>query len=350
MEPTKSKEQMLADIARALVAAEKGLLAMDESNPTCNKRFAQFGIPQTPEARRDYRELIVTTPGLGKYISGAILYDETIRQRTNDGGSFIDKLTEAGIIPGIKVDMGITDLAGFPGEKVTEGLDGLRARLNECALMGLRFAKWRAVISIGNGMPTDACIATNMQALAQYASLCQEAGIMPIVEPEVLMEGDHTIEQCAEVAEKVLHVLFEQLYKQRIDLGGMLLKPNMVMAGKDCPEQNTITEVAEATVKCLMKCVPVEVPGIAFLSGGQSSELATYHLNEMNRLYKSSMPWALTFSFSRAIQMPALEIWKGKEENKVLAQQELLYRAKCNSEARWGGYDFAVVPVSDVAH
>jgi fructose-bisphosphate aldolase class I len=345
MEPKKSEAHTLAKTAQALVAADKGLLAMDESNPTCNKRFAQFGIPQTPEARRQYRDLIVTTPDLGKYISGAILYDETIRQRTNDGTSFIDKLLHAGIIPGIKADLGITDLAGFPGEKVTQGLDGLRSRLSEYVGMGLRFAKWRAVISIGNGIPTDSCIADNMQTLSEYAALCQEAGIMPIVEPEVLMDGDHSIEQCAEVTEKVLHVLFGELYKQRIDLDGMLLKPNMVTAGKSSIKQNTITEVAEATVKCLLKCVPAEVPGIAFLSGGQSSELATYHLNEMSRLYKSSAPWALTFSFSRAIQLPALEIWKGREENKVAAQQELLYRAKCNSEARWGDYGFAVVPV-----
>ena len=347
MEPKISVAHTVADTARELVAAGKGLLAMDESNPTCNKRFAQFGIPQTLEARRDYRELIVTTPGLGQYISGAILYDETIRQTTSDGASFIDKLLQVVIIPGIKVDMGATDLAGFPGEKVTEGLDGLRKRLNEYAGMGLRFAKWRAVISIGNGMPTDTCIANNMQALAQYAALCQEAGIMPIVEPEVLMDGDHSMEQCAEVTEKVLNALFHQLYKQRIDLEGILLKPNMIMAGENSLEKNSVQEVATATVKCLLRCVPPAVPGVAFLSGGQSSELATSHLNEMNRFYRSSLPWALTFSFSRAIQLPALEIWKGIKENKVPAQEELLYRAKCNSMARRGEYDLAVVPVPD---
>jgi fructose-bisphosphate aldolase class I len=333
---------ILASTAAALVVAGKGLLAMDESTPTCNKRFALYGIEQTSEARRKYRDLIVTTRGLSDYISGAILYDETIRQCTNDGNSFIATLVNAGIIPGIKVDMGTTDLAGFPGEKVTEGLDGLRVRLAEYAGMGLRFAKWRAVISIGNGMPTDTCIVDNMQRLAEYAALCQEAGIMPIVEPEVLMDGDHNIEQCSDVTEKVLHILFEQLHNHRIYLGGMLLKPNMVMAGKESAKQNTITEVAEATVECLLKSVPAEVPGIVFLSGGQSSEQATGHLNEMNRIYKSSVPWALTFSFSRAIQLPALKIWKGRDENISLAQQELLYMAKCNSEARKVEFDAKV--------
>jgi len=344
MEDATEKIQVLKDTAKELVAAYKGLLAMDESTPTCNKRFAQFGIPQTAKARRDYRELILTTPDLGKYISGAILYDETIRQHTIDGSSFIDLVIKAGIIPGIKVDLGTTDMAGFSGEKITEGLDGLRNRLNEYVGMGLRFAKWRAVISIGNMIPTEACIATNMQILAQYAALCQEAGIMPIIEPEVLMEGDHGIRQCSEVTEKVLKTLFAELYKQRIDLEGMLLKPNMVLAGKNCNDKNNARVVAEATVDCLLQCVPAAVPGVAFLSGGQTSEMATNHLNEMNRLFKSRIPWALTFSFSRAIQLPALEIWKGKEENAIPAQQELCYQAKCNSDARWGEFDFAVKP------
>ena len=338
------KIQAVRDTAKALAAGHKGLLAMDESTPTCNKRFAQFGIPETEEARRDYRELILTTPDLGKYISGAILYEETIRQHAGDGSSFIDLAVKAGIIPGIKVDSGTTDLAGFPGEKITGGLDGLRTRLNEYAGMGLRFAKWRAVISIGNGIPTEECIATNMQILAQYATLCQEAGIMPIVEPEVLMDGDHTIAQCSTVTERVLKTLFNELYKQGMDIEGMLLKPNMVSAGKKSKEKNSVTEVAEATLKCLLRCVPAAVPGVAFLSGGQSSELAAYHLNSMNRLFKSQAPWALTFSFSRAIQLPALEVWKGKEENKIPAQQELCYRAKCCSDARWGNYAFAVEP------
>ncbi len=338
------KIQGARDTAKQLVAAYKGLLAMDESNPTCNKRFAQFGIPETAEARRDYRELILTTPDLGKYISGAILYDETIRQQTSDGSSFIDLVIKAGIIPGIKVDLGTTDMAGFPGEKITEGLDGLRERLNEYAGMGLRFAKWRAVISIGNGIPTETCIATNMQILAQYAALCQEAGIMPIVEPEVLMDGDHSIMQCYDVTESVLKTLFYELYKQGVDLEGMLLKPNMVLTGKNSIEKSSVTEVADATVKCLLECVPAAVPGVAFLSGGQDGEMATNRLNEMNRIFKSRIPWALTFSFSRAIQLPVLEIWKGKEENKIPAQQELCYRAKGNSDARWGQFDFAVEP------
>jgi fructose-bisphosphate aldolase class I len=344
MEDTNVKKQAVRDTATELVASNKGLLAMDESTPTCNKRFTQFGIPETAEARRDYRALILTTPDLSKYISGAILYDETIRQQASDGSSFIDLAIKAGIIPGIKVDLGTTDMAGFPGEKITMGLDGLRDRLNEYAGMGLRFAKWRAVISIGNGIPTETCIATNMQILAQYAALCQEAGIMPIVEPEVLMHGEHSIKQCFEVTEKVLKGLFDELYKQRVDLEGMLLKPNMVLAGKNSIEKNSVTEVAEATVKCLLRCVPAAVPGIAFLSGGQDGQMATNHLNEMNRLFKSRKPWALTFSFSRAIQLPVLDIWKGKEENRVAAQTELLYRAKGNSDARWGEYDFAVMP------
>ena len=338
------KKQVFIDTAKALVASYKGLLAMDESTPTCNKRFAKFGIPETAEARREYRELILTTPDLGKYISGAILYDETIRQQASDGSSFVDLVLKAGIIPGIKVDLGTTDMAGFPGEKITMGLDGLRNRLNEYAGMGLRFAKWRAVISIGNGIPTETCIATNMQILAQYAALCQEAGIMPIVEPEVLMDGAHTIDQCVETTERVLKSLFDELYKQRVDLEGMLLKPNMVLAGKNSTEKNSVAQVADVTVKCLLQCVPATVPGVAFLSGGQDSKMATQHLNEMNRLFKSRMPWALAFSFSRAIQLPALTIWKGKKENASAAQQELCYQAKSNSDACRGEYDFTRKP------
>ena len=347
MEGVSVKVQAIRDTAKALVAGYKGLLAMDESTPTCNKRFEQFGILLTPDARRDYRELILTTPNLGKYISGVILYDETIRQQTSEGSSFIDLALNAGIIPGIKVDHGTTDMAGFPGEKITMGLDGLRDRLNEYAGMGLRFAKWRAVLSIGNEVPTNSCIATNMQALAQYAILCQEAGIVPIIEAEVLMQGDHSIKKCSEVTEKVLKTLFTELYNQRVDLEGMLLKPNMVLAGKNSIEKNSVTEVAESTVKCLLQCVPASVPGIAFLSGGQDGVLATNHLNEMNRLFKSRAPWSLTFSFSRAIQLPVLAIWKGRQENIIPAQLELCYRAKGNSDARWGVYDFAVMPEAD---
>ena len=330
------------DVARALVADDKGLLAMDESNPTCNKRFAKLGIPQTEETRRAYRDLIVTTPGLGESISGAILYDETIRQQTNDGRSFIKALADAAIIPGIKVDMGAKDLAAFPGEKVTEGLDGLRERLAEYKEMGARFAKWRAVIVIGNGIPTRTGIEVNAHALARYAALCQEVGLVPIVEPEVLMDGDHTMERCGDVTEGVLRMVFAQLDRQRVMLEGMLLKPNMVLPGLNCPHQESADEVAEATVNCFLRAVPAAVPGIAFLSGGQSAALASARLNAMNVRFKSRMPWALAFSFSRAIQQPALEIWRGEEINVQTAQKALLQRARCNQAARRGEYTAAM--------
>ena len=258
--------QELINTAIALVACDKGLLAMDESNPTCNKRFARLGIPQTVEARRSYRELIVTTPGLGEFISGAILYDETIRQSTKNGIPFIKVITDAGIIPGIKVDTGAKDMAGHPGEKITEGLDGLRERLREYVQMGARFAKWRAVIAIGQGIPSRGCIEANAQALARYAALCQEAGLVPIVEPEVLMDGEHTLEHCRKVTEEVLRTVFNQLYAQGVMLEGMLLKPNMVLPGLTCPKQETVDEVADATVRCLLRTVPAAVPGIMFLS------------------------------------------------------------------------------------
>jgi len=331
--------QELNDTARALVADDKGLLAMDESNPTCNKRFAALGIPQTEQARRDYRELIVTTPGLGECISGAILFDETIHQQLRDGTPFIKAISDAGIIPGIKVDTGAKDMAGFPGEKVTEGLDGLRERLAEYAQMGLRFAKWRAVIVIDERIPSQACIEANAQALARYAALCQEAGLVPIVEPEVLMEGQHTLERCREVTEQVLRTVFSQLYAQRVLLEGLILKPNMVLPGLACPRQETAEQVADATVECLLRAVPAAIPGIAFLSGGQSAELASARLNAMNVRFKSRMPWALAFSFSRAIQQPALEIWKGNPANGLAAQQALLKRARCNLAARRGDYN-----------
>ena len=334
--------QTLIDTARTLVAGDKGLLAMDESNPTCNKRFAKLGIPQTEEARRAYRELIVTTPGLAESISGAILYDETIRQQKKDGTPFVKALVEAQIIPGIKVDTGAKDMAGHPGEKVTEGLDGLRKRLAEYSEMGARFAKWRAVIVIGDGLPSRGCIEANAQALARYSALCQEAGIVPVVEPEVLMDGEHTLEQCAKVTEEVLHVVFGQLYSQRVMLDGMILKPNMVLPGLTCREQEAVDEVADATVRCLLRAVPAAVPGIAFLSGGQSGELASARLNAMNVRFKSRMPWALAFSFARAIQQPALEIWQGKEANLSTAQRALVHRAKCNRAARRGEYTAAM--------
>jgi fructose-bisphosphate aldolase class I len=334
--------QELTDTAKALVAGDKGLLAMDESNPTCNKRFAKLGIPQTVEARRAYRELIVTTPGLGACISGAILYDETIRQQKKDGTPFVKAIAEAGIIPGIKVDAGAKDLAGHPGEQVTEGLDGLRGRLAEYAQLGARFAKWRAVITIGADIPSRACIEANTHALARYAALCQEAGLVPIVEPEVLMDGDHTLEQCARVTEQVLHTVFGQLYAQGVMLGGMLLKPNMVLPGLECARQESVEQVADATVNCFLRTVPAAVPGIMFLSGGQPAELASARLNAMNLRFKSRMPWALGFSYSRAIQQPALEIWKGDDSRSPAAQQALFHRADCNRAARRGEYSAAM--------
>ena len=334
--------QKLIDTAKALVEDDKGLLAMDESNPTCNKRFARLGIPQTEEARRAYRELILTTPGLGECISGVILYDETIRQQKKDGTPFLKVITDAGIIPGIKVDTGAKDMAGHPGEKITEGLDGIRDRLAEYFQMGARFAKWRAVITVGDGIPSRGCIEANAHALARYAALCQEAGLVPIVEPEVLMDGEHTLERCWDVTEEVLRTVFNQLYIQQVMLEGMLLKPNMVLPGLTCPKQETVDEVADATVRCLLRAVPAAVPGIAFLSGGQSSELASARLNAMNVRFKSRIPWALAFSFGRAIQQPALEIWHGKETNVLAAQQALVHRARCNLAARRGEYDAAM--------
>jgi fructose-bisphosphate aldolase class I len=332
----------LVDTARALVADDKGLLAMDESNPTCNKRFASLGIPQTEEARRSYRELIVTTPGLGESISGAILYDETIRQQKKDGTPFLKAISEAGIIPGIKVDSGAKEMAGHPGEKITEGLDGLRDRLAEYSHMGARFAKWRAVIAVGDGLPSRGCIEANTQALARYAALCQEAGLVPVVEPEVLMDGEHTLERCCAVTEEVLRTVFNQLYVQRVMLEGLILKPNMVLPGLACAKQAEVDVVADATVMCLLRAVPAAVPGIAFLSGGQSPELASARLNAMNVRFKSRLPWALAFSFSRAIQQPALEIWRGEQANTTAAQQALLHRARCNRAARQGKYTAAM--------
>ena len=334
--------QMLTDTAKALVADDKGLLAMDESNPTCNKRFAKLDISQTVEARRAYRELIITTHGLGESISGVILYDETIRQQKKDGTPFLNVLGDAGIIPGIKVDTGAKDLAAHPGEKITEGLDGLRERLKEYCQMGARFAKWRAVIAIGEGIPTRSCIEANAHALARYATLCQEAGLVPIVEPEVLMDGGHTLERCRVVTEEVLRIVFTQLNCQRVLLEGMILKPNMVLPGLTCPTQASVDEVANLTVKSLWRTVPAAVPGIAFLSGGQTAELASARLNVMNLRFKSQLPWALSFSFARAIQQPALDIWRGEEANVTAAQRALLNRARCNQSARRGEYTAAM--------
>jgi fructose-bisphosphate aldolase class I len=314
--------QMLRDTANLLFADHKGLLAMDESNGTCNKRFEKLGIPQTVEARRAYRELIVTTPGLGESIGGAILYDETIRQKTEDGTPFVKILTEAGITPGIKVDTGARDLAAHPSEKVTEGLDGLRDRLDEYFQMGARFAKWRAVIAIGDGLPSWGCIEANAHALARYAALCQEAGLVPVVEPEIIMDGEHTLEQCREVTDEVLR--------------------NMVLPGISCTIQPTLDEVADATVNCFLRAVPAAVPAIAFLSGGQPAELASARLNAMSVRFKSRLPWALAFSFARAIQQPALELWKGQESKVLAAQKALYHRARCNQAARRGEYSQAM--------
>ena len=326
-------KELLTAAAAALVADHKGLLAMDESNGTCNKRFALLGIPQTEEARRDWRSLLVTTPNLGAYISGAILYDETIRQRMKDGALIISAIIHAGIIPGIKVDKGAKAMAGHPGEKVTEGLDGLRERLSEYAEMGARFAKWRAVFTIGEGVPTRSCIEANASALARYAALCQEAGLVPVVEPEVLMDGTHGLQKCFAITEQVLRIVFNQLYQQGIFLQGMILKPNMVLPGLSSTQLPGIDEVATATVQCLVQSVPAAVAGIAFLSGGQPGELATARLNAMHAQFSSKLPWPLTFSFARALQQPAMETWQGNEANRSDAQQALYHRAKCNHAA-----------------
>jgi len=330
--------QKLIDTAQAMVADNKGLLAIDESTGTCDKRFAEHDIPQTVEMRRAYRELLITTPGIAKSISGMILFDETIRQKTEDDTPFIKVLTEAGIIPGIKVDMGAKALAGHPGEKVTEGLDGLRERLKEYFEMGARFAKWRAVIVIDDDLPSHSGLEANAHALARYAALCQEAGLVPIVEPEVLMDGTHSLERCREVSEEALREVFVQLNRQRVLLEGIILKPNMILPGLKCTEQASVDEVADATIQSLFRTVPAAVPGIAFLSGGQSAELASERLNLMNVRFKSQMPWQLSFSYGRAIQQPALGIWQGKEANVSAAQSALLHRAECNRMARRGEY------------
>ncbi|MEP7383932.1 MAG: class I fructose-bisphosphate aldolase [Gemmatimonadota bacterium] len=332
----------LSDTAATLASGGKGLLAADESTPTCNKRFAALGIPQTEELRRRYRELLIRTPDLAASISGVILYDETIRQRTSDGTPFVEAITAAGLIPGIKVDAGAKALAGFPGEKVTEGLDGLRDRLVEYARMGARFAKWRAVFAIGDGIPSRGCIEANAMTLARYAGLCQEANLVPMVEPEVLMTGDHSLERCREVTEAVLHAVFAQLHEQRVSLEGAILKPNMVLPGANCPEETSVDEVADATVQALLRSVPAALPVVAFLSGGQSATLASARLNAMHVRSGSRLPWALTFSFSRALQQPALDLWRGEATNVVAAQQALAHRARCNRAANLGEYTAAL--------
>ena len=329
--------QTLAKTVQAMVTTGKGILAIDESLPTIKKRFTDIGVESTEQTRRDYRELLITTPGSEAYLSGMILFDETIRQSTTDGLPFPEVMLRAGIMPGIKVDAGAKALAGHPGEKVTEGLDSLRERLAEYKMLGAKFAKWRAVIIIGEGIPSTSCIEANIHGLARYAALCQEADIVPIVEPEVLMDGDHTIERCFAVTEATLKALFHQIYKQKVVLQHTVLKVNMVLPGQACTKQASYAEVAEATVTCLLNAVPAAIAGIAFLSGGQSAEDATIHLNTMNNTYRN-LPWPLSFSYGRALQAPCLAAWQGKSENILAAQTALLYREKCNSQACLGEY------------
>lgn len=329
------RAQELAATAKALMADDHGLLAMDESIATCDRRFEAHGIVRTPEKRRDYRELLLGTPGLDRYISGAILCDETFRQDQAGGGTMLELAARGHIIPGIKVDNGTVDMALHRGEKVTEGLDGLRQRLVFYRAKGARFAKWRSVATIDEACPSRGCLAANAMGLAGYAGLCQEAGLVPIVEFEVLMDGDHSLERCYWVTEKALHTLFEALYAQRVDFGGLLLKPNMVLPAKGCPMQDGVDVVADATVRCLLGAVPASVPGIAFLSGGQPFEQATARLNEMHVRHKA-LPWRLTFSFSRALQDPVLALWKGEAANETQAQRALLVRAAANSAASMG--------------
>jgi fructose-bisphosphate aldolase, class I len=323
----------LHETARAIVADHKGILAADESTGTIKKRFDSIGVESTEENRRFYRQLLFTTPGMEESIGGVILYDETIRQSVDDGTSLPEVLASKGVIPGIKVDTGAHDLAGFPGEKVTEGLDGLRARFAEYRELGARFAKWRAVITIGEGIPTDACVRANAHALARYAALSQEASIVPIVEPEVLMDGDHSLEVCWEATTRTLHETFDALYDVGLDLQGMLLKPNMVISGKDCPQQASADEIARATVDSFRGVVPAAVPGIVFLSGGQSEVEATENLNAINRV---GGPWALSFSYGRALQQSALLAWGGDAANADAAQAVFVHRARMNALAAAG--------------
>jgi fructose-bisphosphate aldolase class I len=330
----------LHETARELLADNRGILAADESSGTIEKRFDSISLESTEENRRAYRDMLFTTPGLEEFVSGVILYDETIRQSASDGTAFAKLLAEKGIVPGIKVDTGAKPLAGAPGETVTEGLDGLRERLQEYKELGARFAKWRAVITIGDGLPTSYCIHTNAHALGRYAALCQEAGIVPIVEPEVLMDADNDIETCCRATSRTLHAVFHELYHQRIDLEGMLLKPNMIISGKGSPTQASAEEVAEWTIKCFREHVPAGVPGIVFLSGGQSDEQASQNLNAINLLSHSlgPQPWVLSFSYGRALQAPALEAWGGEAANVEAGQSYLALRARNNSAAVAGRY------------
>jgi fructose-bisphosphate aldolase class I len=334
------KTAELETIARRLVAPGKGILAADESTPTIKKRFDTISTDATQESRRSYRELLLTTEGAEAFISGVILFDETLRQAAADGRPFPELLAQKGIIAGIKVDKGAKALAGFEGEKVTEGLDGLRERLKAYSALGARFAKWRAVITIGEAIPSRYCLGANAHALARYAGLCQEAGLVPIVEPEVLMDGAHDIGRCRDVTAAALQALFDALFDHCVYLEGILLKPNMVLSGKECPTQAGVEEVAQTTVRCFRQVVPAAVPGIVFLSGGQSSELATQHLNAMNAM--GPHPWELSFSYGRALQEHALKAWGGKAANVAAAQKKFYRRAQLNSAARFGKYTVAM--------
>lgn len=331
----------LADTAQALVASGKGILAADETVPTVTKRFDAQKIKSTPDSRRTYREMFFTTSSIGEFISGVILQDETIHQKSSQGIAMAEVLSRQGILPGIKVDNGTKLLAGSSAEKITEGLDGLRDRLKEYLELGARFAKWRAVITVSDMLPSMSCVNVNAHALARYAALCQEQGIVPIVEPEVLMDGSHSIERCEEVTSAVLHSVFNALFDQKVYLEGMLLKPNMVISGKECVKQATVEEVATATLRCLRRHVPSAVPGIVFLSGGQDHLAATRHLNAINQS-EGSKPWKLSFSYGRALQDEALKVWRGNDENLKAGQRAFYHRAKCDSAAALGGYAVAM--------
>ena len=333
--------EKLESTAREMVSGGRGILAMDESTGTCTSRFEKLGVPSTEENRLSYRSMLVTAEGLSEFISGAILFDETIRQSVDGETPFAAYLNDAGIVPGIKVDTGAKALAGHPGEKVTEGLDGLRERLQVYVSLGARFAKWRAVITIGDGIPSDACLMANAHGLARYAALCQEADVVPIVEPEVLMDGGHSIEQCRDVTHRTLKTVFDQLDNQGVALSGIVLKPNMVLSGKECTEQASVEEVARQTVDCFLDCVPASVPGVAFLSGGQTDEQATQHLNKMNQL-GLNLPWYLTFSYGRALQQAPMKAWSGDNSKTVEVHQKVLQRAEVNALASQGQYEEAV--------
>ena len=327
--------------AQAMVAEGKGILAIDESTGTCQKRFDSIGVECNEENRRAYRDMLLTTPGLGDHISGAILFDETIRQATADGVPFTQVMQDAGVLPGIKVDMGAHPLAGHPGEKVTEGLDGLRDRLTEYVSLGAKFAKWRAVITIGESIPTAACIDANGHALARYAALCQEAGLVPMVEPEVLMDGAHSLDECYEVTEATIRALFGQMYEQNVLLEGAILKASMVISGSEAENRAGVDEVAKATVQCLLNSVPAALAGVVFLSGGQSDEEATAHLDAMNKL--GNFPWPLSFSYGRALQAPSLVKWGEDPAGNIAAAQALLaHRARMNGLAATGNYETAL--------